>query len=157
MWQLRGRYPNRGYPKIFNDETVGSEARKLFDEAQAMLAEIVAGKQLRLVGAVGIFPANAVGDDIEVYDSEARGAVTCRFHGLRQQAEREGDAPYLCLSDFVAPRDRGVVDYLGMFANAGGWGAWGVYVVMWGRGRLGLPRHVCQRRCRVVGDVCVCV
>jgi 5-methyltetrahydrofolate--homocysteine methyltransferase len=66
VWQLRGRYPNRGYPKIFNDATVGSEARKLFEEAQAMLADFVAKQRVRLNGIVGFYPANSVGDDIEV-------------------------------------------------------------------------------------------
>lgn len=66
MWQLRGRYPNRGYPKIFNDATVGSEAKKLFEEAQAMLADFVKNKRVRLNGIVGFYPANSVGDDIEV-------------------------------------------------------------------------------------------
>eukprot|EP00887_Chlorella_sp_A99_P006796 scaffold2.g6796.t1 len=98
VWQLRGRYPNRGYPKIFND--------------------IIAHKKLRLVGIVGVFPANAVGDDIEVYADESRAAVAARFFGLRQQAEKDGAEPYYCLSDFIAPREGGVVDYLGMFANA---------------------------------------
>lgn len=66
MWQLRGRYPNRGYPKIFNDQTVGVEAKKLFEEAQVMLRDFVANKRVRLNGIVGFYPANAVGDDVEV-------------------------------------------------------------------------------------------
>ncbi|PRW61565.1 cobalamin-dependent methionine synthase [Chlorella sorokiniana] len=118
VWQLRGRYPNRGYPKIFNDETVGGEAKKLFDEAQAMLQEIIKHKKLRLAGIVGIYPANSSGDDIEVYGDESRAEVVARFHGLRQQAEKDSSEPYYCLSDFVAPRSTGTVDYLGMFANA---------------------------------------
>ncbi|KAI7837900.1 hypothetical protein COHA_008281, partial [Chlorella ohadii] len=118
VWQLRGRYPNRGYPKIFNDETVGGEAKKLFDEAQAMLQDIIKHKRLRLAGIVGIFPANSVGDDIEVYGDESRAEVVARFHGLRQQAEKDSSEPYYCLSDFIAPRSTGTVDYLGMFANA---------------------------------------
>ena len=118
VWQLRGRYPNRGYPKIFNDETVGVEAKKLFDEAQSMLKEIVVNKVLTLKGIVGIFPANSTGDDIEVYDDENRSSVRCRFFGLRQQADMETDDPYYCVSDFIAPRDTGMVDYIGAFANA---------------------------------------
>lgn len=66
VWQLRGRYPNRGYPKIFNDPTVGPEAKKLFEEAQQMLAEFVQQKRVTLNGIVGFYPANSVGDDIEV-------------------------------------------------------------------------------------------
>jgi 5-methyltetrahydrofolate--homocysteine methyltransferase len=117
VWQLRGRYPNRGYPKIFNDETVGSEAKKLFGEAEAMLKDIVDNKKLTLRGIVGIYPANAVGDDIEIYEDESRGRIQCRFFGLRQQAEKD-DPPYFCISDFIAPRDTGMVDYLGLFANS---------------------------------------
>lgn len=71
-WELRGRYPNRGYPKIFKDETVGEEARKLFDDAQKMLQQIVAEKTLQLTGIVGMYPAARVGEDIEVYADESR-------------------------------------------------------------------------------------
>ena len=117
VWQLRGRYPNRGYPKIFKDEMVGPEAKRLFDEAQDMLNEIVEGKKLSLNAIVGIFPANSVGDDIEIYDDETRSSVRCRFFGLRQQADMENDDPHYCISDFIAPRDTGTVDYLGAFAN----------------------------------------
>lgn len=66
VWQLRGRYPNRGYPKIFNDATVGSEAKKLFEEAQEMLADFVKNKRVELNGIVGFYPANSDGDDVEV-------------------------------------------------------------------------------------------
>ncbi len=120
MWQLRGRYPNRGFPRIFNDATVGPEAKKLYDEAQAMLADFVAHKRVRLNGVVGLYPAAAVGDDIEVYADEQRSVVTARLCGLRQQAEKDGAEPYYCLSDFVAPRDTGLADYVGMFACSSG-------------------------------------
>merc|ERR1711975_44644 len=66
VWQLRGRYPNRGYPKIFNDETVGEEAKKLHADALKLIDEVLAKKQLTATGIVGIWPANSVGDDIEV-------------------------------------------------------------------------------------------
>ena len=119
VWQLRGRYPNRGYPKIFLDETVGPEAKKLFEEAQAMLADIVQHRKLRLVGVVGIYEANSEGDDIKIYSDSSRSTVLATFYGLRQQAEKENAAePYYCLSDFVAPRSSGLHDYLGLFANA---------------------------------------
>lgn len=82
VWQLRGRYPNRGYPKIFKDATVGSEAKKLFEEAQVMLQEFVREKHVRLNAVVGFYPCNAVGDDIEVYTDETRsnvrGGDSCR-------------------------------------------------------------------------------
>uniref|UniRef100_A0A1D2A7V4 methionine synthase n=1 Tax=Auxenochlorella protothecoides TaxID=3075 RepID=A0A1D2A7V4_AUXPR len=118
VWQLRGRYPNRGYPKIFKDEAVGPEARKLFEEAQAMLKDIIDNKKLRLVGVVGIFHANSAGDDIEVYAGADRAERLATFYGLRQQAEKENADPYYCLSDFIAPKSSGVNDYLGLFANS---------------------------------------
>jgi 5-methyltetrahydrofolate--homocysteine methyltransferase len=120
-WELRGKYPNRGYPKIFDDATVGAEARRLFDDAQAMLRDIVAGGWLEARGVVGIFPANSVGDDVEVYDpadDAGRAVAVEKFCMLRQQAEKETDDPFLALSDFVAPKASGVRDYLGAFAVA---------------------------------------
>ena len=122
VWQLRGRYPNRGFPKIFNDETVGPEAKKLFDEAQAMLKMIMEKKRLKLNGLIGFYPANSVGDDIEIYADEGRGAKTHTFHTLRQQAEKDVDEPYMALSDFIAPKSSKVKDYLGMFVATAGIG-----------------------------------
>eukprot|EP01012_Entosiphon_sulcatum_P018553 TRINITY_DN2328_c0_g1_i1.p1 TRINITY_DN2328_c0_g1~~TRINITY_DN2328_c0_g1_i1.p1 ORF type:complete len:1257 (-),score=304.91 TRINITY_DN2328_c0_g1_i1:433-3879(-) len=117
VWQLRGKYPNRGYPKLFNDEAVGAEAKKLYGDAQAMLDDIIANKRLTAKGVVGFYPANAVGDDIEVYEDDTRQTVRARFHGLRQQALKENpNEPYLSLSDFVAPK--GHSDYIGLFAVA---------------------------------------
>jgi 5-methyltetrahydrofolate--homocysteine methyltransferase len=124
VWQLRGKYPNRGYPKIFNDENVGAEAKKLFNEANNLLKEIIKEKTIRGVAAVSFYPANSVGDDIEIYTDESRTTVAKVFHGLRQQAEKEveSDEPYYCLSDFVAPKSSGVKDYLGMFVTSSGFG-----------------------------------
>ncbi|KAL2911474.1 hypothetical protein HK105_209053 [Polyrhizophydium stewartii] len=127
-WQLRGKYPNRGYPKIFKDETVGEEAQKLFADAQAMLKDIVSRKVLKARAIVGFYAANAVGDDIEVYASDAASAASgepvAKFFGLRQQAEKDSDSDeaYQCLSDFVAPKSTGVVDYVGAFAVSVGFG-----------------------------------
>lgn len=120
-WQLRGKYPNRGYPKIFNDDTVGPEAKKLFDEAQEVLNDYVTNKKLYANGVLGFFPANTVNhDDIEVYspeDEDERSEPIAIFRTLRQQAEKEDDdAPYLAMSDFIAPKESGVKDYIGMFA-----------------------------------------
>lgn len=119
-WELRGRYPNRGYPKIFNDEKVGAEAKKLFADAQTMLKEVTAKKCLTLTGTVGLFPANTVDtEDVEVYADEGRSSPLARFCMLRQQAEKENDTDeYLSQADFVAPKESGVSDYLGMFAVA---------------------------------------
>ena len=73
---------------------------------------------LTLKGIVGIYPANTVGDDIEVYEDEDRRQAQHRFFGLRQQAEKENNSdPYLCISDFIAPKASNVPDYLGLFAN----------------------------------------
>eukprot|EP00588_Corethron_pennatum_P005273 CAMPEP_0194300828 /NCGR_PEP_ID=MMETSP0169-20130528/61466_1 /TAXON_ID=218684 /ORGANISM="Corethron pennatum, Strain L29A3" /LENGTH=1546 /DNA_ID=CAMNT_0039051037 /DNA_START=401 /DNA_END=5038 /DNA_ORIENTATION=- len=118
-WELRGRYPNRGYPKIFLDEAVGGEAKKLFDDAQAMLKEIIENKTMNLKGVVGIFPANSSsdGEDVHIYDNEesrSSGSPLATYCMLRQQAEKESDGPHFSLSDFVAPS--GYQDHLGMFA-----------------------------------------
>jgi len=118
-WELRGKYPNRGFPKIFNDADVGVEAKKLYEDAQTMLKQIVADKSLKLKGVLGLFPANrsANGEDVQVFlDEGARGGAPAHtFCGLRQQAEAEGDeVKYLNQSDFIAPS--GHKDHLGMFA-----------------------------------------
>lgn len=118
VWELRGKYPNRGYPKIFNDAAAGEEAKKLFDDAQAMLKRIVEEGWLTARGVTGIFPAGAKGDDIAVFADEGRTEVAGTFHGLRQQAEKVNDDPYVCLSDFVAPADGPHKDYVGAFAVA---------------------------------------
>jgi len=117
-WELRGRYPNRGFPKIFNDENVGAEAKKLYDDAQAMLADIIANKRLNLVGVTGIFPAARVGEDVELYEDSARQTPLAKFCMLRQQAEKETQEPYLSMADFIAPKEMNVEDHLGMFAVA---------------------------------------
>jgi len=126
VWQLRGKYPNRGYPKIFNDDTVGSEAKKLFDEAQEMLGELVAGNRLVANGVLALYAANSVGDDIVLFSDDNDRSDSTRLevlHTLRQQAEKESDGAYLALADFVAPLDSGIKDYIGMFAVTTGIGA----------------------------------
>ncbi|XP_021563876.1 methionine synthase isoform X2 [Carlito syrichta] len=123
VWQLRGKYPNRGFPKIFNDKTVGEEARRVYDDAQNMLNTLISQKKLQARGVVGFWPAQSVQDDIHLY---AEGTVPqaaepiATFYGLRQQAEKDSASsePYHCLSDFIAPLHSGVSDYLGLFAVA---------------------------------------
>lgn len=91
-WELRGKYPNRGYPKIFNDATVGEEAKKLFADAQTMLKEITEQKLLQVRGLVGLYPANTVGDDVQVYpveEDEKRSDPKATFCMLRQQRLKE--------------------------------------------------------------------
>ena len=120
-WELRGRYPNRGYPKIFDDASVGVEAKKLFDDAQTMMHEIIADGSMTLKGVCGIYPANSTadGEDINIFESEvAREAGTPlgTYCMLRQQAEKENTDPFLSQADFIAPA--GYRDHLGMFAVA---------------------------------------
>jgi len=118
-WELRGRYPNRGYPKIFDDEAVGGEAKKLFNDAQALLKEIIANKSMYLKGVVGMFAANTSddGEDVDIFQDESARSAGTPFHKfcmLRQQAEKENDDPYFSQADFIAPK--GYKDHLGMFA-----------------------------------------
>ena len=117
-WELRGRYPNRGYPKIFNDERVGVEAKKLHNDALEMLDIIIKEKTLTLKGVVGLYPANTKGtEDVEVYADESRDSPLATFCMLRQQAEKENTSgAYFSQADFIAPKDSGIADYLGAFA-----------------------------------------
>ncbi|WP_263458371.1 methionine synthase [Brenneria tiliae] len=113
-WSLAGKYP-----RILEDETVGEEAQRLFADANAMLDELSASGSLNPRGVVGLFPANRVGDDVEVYSDERRDKVLLVSHHLRQQTEKT-DFPNYCLADFVAPKSSGKPDYLGAFAVTGG-------------------------------------
>jgi 5-methyltetrahydrofolate--homocysteine methyltransferase len=122
VWELRGKAPNRGYPRIFKDPDVGGEATKVFNDAKKMLDEIVAGKLLQAHAVIGLYPANSVGDDIEMYSDESRTKVVNVLHGLRQQAVREADGVTLCYGDFIAPKSSGVKDYVGVFALSAGFG-----------------------------------
>ncbi len=141
-WQLSGKYP-----KIFDNEVVGHEAKKLFDDAQALLKEIVANKSLTAKAALGFFPANSFGDDIILHDFQAdKQEVPCEKHGshshvnyviekkdeysdhsawlhhLRQQGQKAANLPNRCLSDFVAPLSSGETDFIGAFAVTTGIG-----------------------------------
>ena len=141
-WQLSGKYP-----KIFENETVGEEARKLFNDAQALLAEIIDQKLLTAKAALGFFPANSFGDDIILHDfTEKINEVPCEKHGahrkvdyaiepkdhlsdssywlhhLRQQGQKASNLPNRCLSDFVAPIEGKTTDFIGAFAVTTGIG-----------------------------------
>jgi 5-methyltetrahydrofolate--homocysteine methyltransferase len=116
-WELRGRYP-----KIFDDPTVGARARELFDDAQALLARILNEGLLTAHGVYGLFPANAVGDDVELYADAERQKTLTTFHMLRQQAERTDGKAHQCLADFVAPKETGLADYVGGFVVTAGVG-----------------------------------
>ena len=116
-WELKGQHP-----AIFTDPVVGTEARKLFADATAMLDEIVRTKSLTARGVYGFFPANADGDDIVLYTDDSRTRELGRVHTLRQQWERKGQEAFHALADFVAPVESGRKDYLGAFACTAGHG-----------------------------------
>ncbi len=116
-WELAGKYP-----KILNDEVVGEEATTLFNDAQKMLKQIVDEKWLQARAVIGFFPANRIGDDIEVYKDDERAEVRTVLHHLRQQMAKPSDRPNSCISDFVAPKDSGKKDYIGAFAVTAGIG-----------------------------------
>jgi 5-methyltetrahydrofolate--homocysteine methyltransferase len=116
-WELRG-----AYPRILQDDKYGEAARQLFDDAQAMLKQLIAEKWLKANAVVGFWPANSVGDDIELYTDESRTKVLATLHTLRQQMARDGSRANLALADFVAPKDSGLADYLGGFAVTAGIG-----------------------------------
>ena len=123
VWQLRGKYPNRNYPRIFDDATVGLEAKKTWDDAMAMVEEIKRGKKLQVRAVIGMYAAESDGDDIVLYESEQRQQSVGRLHTLRQQAMKDdGDSVYYALSDFIAPAGTGYRDYIGMFACSAGFG-----------------------------------
>ncbi|MEM6802886.1 MAG: vitamin B12 dependent-methionine synthase activation domain-containing protein, partial [Bacteroidota bacterium] len=114
-WELKGRYP-----KIFEDEKKGPEAKKLFADANEMLDKIIAEKWLQAKAIIGLFPANSINeDDIEVYD-ESRSEVIANFYNLRQQADK--NAPNISLTDFLAPKETGLEDHMGGFAVTAGLG-----------------------------------
>ncbi|MFZ3000860.1 MAG: methionine synthase [Undibacterium umbellatum] len=121
-WDLAGPFP-----AILTDEVVGEAATKVFAEGQAMLKKIVEGRWLTANGVVSLLPANTVNDDdIEIYTDDTRSQVALTYYGTRQQTEKpiiDGvQRPNQCLSDFIAPKDSGIKDYIGMFAVTAGLG-----------------------------------
>ena len=117
-WELRGRYPT-----IFDDPVIGQQARELFDDAQQLLTRIVEEKLLTARGVYAFWPANAVGDDVEIYTDDSRVERLATFHFLRQQMQKPSEQSNRCLGDFIAPKDSGKRDYLGGFAVTAGLGA----------------------------------
>jgi 5-methyltetrahydrofolate--homocysteine methyltransferase len=117
-WEMKGRYPD-----LLNNPVSGEAARRLFADAQEMLDRIVEEKWLHANGVCGFFPANAVGDDIEIYADETRSQRIARLHNLRQQSEHRAGVPNRCLADFVAPKSSGLHDYVGAFAVTAGLGS----------------------------------
>ncbi|MBT8119993.1 MAG: methionine synthase [Gammaproteobacteria bacterium] len=116
-WELAGKYP-----KILDDDIIGEEATRLFDDAQTMLKKIIDEKWLQARAVIGFFPANSVGDDIELYEDDDRAEIKTVLHHLRQQMAKPSDRPNRCISDYVAPKDSGMDDYVGAFAVTAGIG-----------------------------------
>ena len=116
-WGLKGIYP-----RILEDERQGTEARKIFTDGKALLDVIIEQNLITARGVYGFFPANAVGDDVELYTDNTREEVLERFHFLRQQANREGSEPCRSLADFIAPKETGLPDHIGGFAVTSGIG-----------------------------------
>ncbi|PKG40744.1 methionine synthase [Psychromonas sp. Urea-02u-13] len=116
-WGLAGKYP-----RILTDEVVGEEATRLFADALQMLDIVEAGGEISASGIVGIYPANSVGDDIEIYTDESRSEIAQISNQLRQQTEKKPPFVNHCLADYVAPKSSGVADYIAAFAVTGGIG-----------------------------------
>ena len=121
-WDLAGRFP-----EILKDEVVGTEAVRVYADGQRMLKRLIEGRWLTANGVVGLYPANTVGDDdIAIYTDERRTEVAMTWYGMRQQAEKQVIdgvlRPSRCLADFIAPRDSGIADYIGLFAVTAGIG-----------------------------------
>jgi 5-methyltetrahydrofolate--homocysteine methyltransferase len=114
-WGLKGVYP-----RILEHETQGEQARQIFTDANVLLDVIIEKNLITARGVYGFFPANAVGDDIELYTDATRTEVQDRFHFLRQQVNREGSEPCRSLADFIAPKETGLEDYIGGFAVTSG-------------------------------------
>ena len=116
-WELHGRYP-----KILEDEIVGDEAKKVFNDANALLDKIIKENSLKANGVYGLFPANSENGKVEVYTNEDRNEVLESFHFLRQQGKKGEGIPNISLADFVAPKESGIKDYFGAFAVTAGMG-----------------------------------
>lgn len=117
-WMLKGKYP-----RIFEDQTIGVEAKKLYDDANRLLDQVIAEKWLKATSAIGLYPANTVKDDIvEVYKDDSRKEVIAEFNFLRQQGKKGTGVPNISLADFIAPKETGIKDYLGLFAVTSGIG-----------------------------------
>jgi len=109
-WELHGKFPG-----ILNDEVVGQEAQRLFNDARQMLQQIVDEQWLKARAVIGLFPANSTGDDIEIYDPQDRKTVIAIQHTLRQQTKKAAGQPNSALADFISPKESGQMDYIGGF------------------------------------------
>lgn len=116
-WELKGRYP-----EIFDDSKYGNEAKRIYNDANKLLDKIINEKNLTANAVVGLFPANSVEDDIEIFSDESRTGIQATLHTLRQQIIKSENIPNLALADYIAPKQSGVNDYIGMFAVTSGIG-----------------------------------
>ncbi|HVT35332.1 MAG TPA: methionine synthase [Nevskiaceae bacterium] len=116
-WEMKGKYPD-----LLNNPATSEAARKLYADAQAMLDRIIAEKWLVARGVIGLFPANAIDDDIELYTDESRSQQLAKLHQLRQQSEHREGVPHRSLADYVAPKATALPDYVGAFAVSAGFG-----------------------------------
>ncbi len=116
-WELKGKYP-----AIFDDKKYGTEARKLFEDANKILNEIISNKLLEAKGVVGLFPANSIDDDVEIYNSENSVGLVAVLHFIRQQSRKSSGLPNYSLADYIAPKETGIIDYIGAFAVTTGIG-----------------------------------
>jgi 5-methyltetrahydrofolate--homocysteine methyltransferase len=114
-WELKGRFP-----AILEDEKQGAAARQLYEDAQGMLRQIVEERWFNPKAVIGFWPANAVGDDMRLFTGESRSHELATFHGLRQQLSKRDGRPNLCISDFLAPAETGLADYIGAFVVTAG-------------------------------------
>ncbi|MEX0844934.1 MAG: methionine synthase [Balneolaceae bacterium] len=116
-WMLTGKYPD-----ILEDEEVGEQAQSLFDDANALIDDIIEQNILKSKGVIGFYPAVSYGDDVIIYEDEKLSKVKTEFHFLRQQTKKRSGQPNSCLSDFIAPKETGFTDYIGFFAVTAGLG-----------------------------------
>lgn len=116
-WELAGNYP-----AILTDKVVGESATELFHDAEVMLQKIVDEKWLKAKAVIGFWPANSIGDDVELYADESRDEVIDTVHFVRQQMKKRSGKANMCLADFIAPKETGIIDYFGGFAVTAGIG-----------------------------------
>ena len=116
-WEMKGKYP-----KILNDPELGEKAQILLEDAKELLSDVIKHKRISAKAVVGIFPANTVAEDTEIYANEDRSEVIARIHHLRQQTEQPFTRPNLSLADFIAPKTTSRLDYIGAFAVTAGIG-----------------------------------
>lgn len=116
-WELKGKFP-----EIFNNPNYGDEATRIYKDANSLLDKIINEKLLSANGIVGLFPANSFDDDIEIYSDENRSGILATLHTLRQQILKSKEIPNIALADYIAPKNSGIKDYIGMFAVTTGIG-----------------------------------